>query len=111
MSTGAASCAACPLSFPPICDPGDAPEVIAGIFAGSIDQQVFLFIHQILAVELAHLEIRRQLNRIRGAGLLAIPTENAREKLIRKNSGYRRPCSSSVAWRAIQLTGQATAQR
>src|SRR5512141_2456272 len=58
-------------------DPGDTPEVIAGIFAGSIDEQVFLFIHQVRAVELAHFEIGRQLNRICGTGFLTVPAENA----------------------------------
>jgi hypothetical protein len=33
------------------------------------------------------------------------------EKFILKNSGYLLPFSSSVAWREIQSTGQAAAQR
>jgi hypothetical protein len=39
------------------------------------------------------------------------PQKMQREKLIRKNEGYRRPFSSSAAWREMQSTGQAAAQR
>ena len=70
-----------PLVLPTDLYSGDVPEVIAGIFARSIDEQVFLFIHQVLAVKLAHFKIGCQLNRIRGAGLLTIPAENAPRKI------------------------------
>src|SRR4029434_4151610 len=53
------------------------PEVIPRILAGTVDQQIFLFIHQILPVKLPHLEIRRKLDGISRAGLFAKTTEDA----------------------------------
>src|SRR5690606_40275545 len=41
----------------------DAVEVVVRVFPGAGDQQVFLLIHQVLALVFAHLEIRRQLDR------------------------------------------------
>ena len=60
---------------------GHAPIVVAGIFARPIDQQVLLFVHQVLAMILAHLEIRRQLDRIGGARFLAEAAENAAREI------------------------------
>jgi len=39
------------------------------------------------------------------------PQKMQREKLMRKNSGERRPYSSSLACRLMQSTGQAEAHR
>src|SRR5271166_1857882 len=58
-------------------DSGCAPEVIARILARPVDQQVVLFVNQVLAVKLAHLKVRRQLNGVRRAGFLAIAAKDA----------------------------------
>src|SRR5690606_12017828 len=48
----------------------NAVEVVVGILAGARDHQVFLLVHQVLALELGQLEVGRQLDRRGGAGLL-----------------------------------------
>jgi hypothetical protein len=48
-----------------------SPVVVPRMLAGSIDQQVFLFIDQVLTVKLAHLEIRGKLDGVGRAGLFA----------------------------------------
>ena len=58
-------------------DSGDAPEVVIGILARAVDQQVFLFIDQVLAIVLAHFEIGRQLDGVSGACLLAVAAIDA----------------------------------
>src|SRR5690606_35854686 len=51
--------------------PRDAVEAVVGILAGAADQEVLLFVHHVAAVVLAHLEIGRELDRVRGTRLLA----------------------------------------
>src|SRR5262249_51682022 len=58
-------------------DARDAPEVVVGVLARSIDQQVFLLVDEVLPMKVAHLEIRRELDRIRRAGFLAKPAKDA----------------------------------
>src|SRR5215467_7338671 len=58
-------------------DSSDVPEVITRILAWTIDEEVILFIHQVLTMELGHLKIGRQLDRIRGTSFLTEPTEDA----------------------------------
>jgi hypothetical protein len=71
------------LPFVPAADgnSGNAPEVVIGILSRAVDHQVGFLVHQILPFVLAHLGIRRQLNRIGGARLFAIATENAAGKI------------------------------
>ncbi len=57
------------------------PVVIARILAGAIDQQVLLFINQILPVKLPHLEIRSELNGVGGAGFFAETAKDAARKV------------------------------
>src|SRR5690349_4640643 len=56
---------------------GDAVEVVAGLLADAVDQQVFLLVHHVLAVVLGHLVVRRQLDRVGRAGFLAQPAVDA----------------------------------
>src|SRR5262245_26750906 len=72
-------------------DTSDVPEVIPGILARTIDEEVFLFIHQVLTMELGHLEIGRQLDRIRGAGFLTKPAENATREVDAEELGVASP--------------------
>src|SRR5215813_7571619 len=58
-------------------DSGYAPEVVSRILAGPIDQQVLLFVDQVLPVKFAHLEVRRQLDGVGRTGFLAIAAKNA----------------------------------
>src|SRR5271157_4198839 len=58
-------------------DSGCAPEVIARILARPVDQQVVLFVNQVLPVKLAHLKVRRQLDGVRRASLFAVATKDA----------------------------------
>src|SRR5208283_1195989 len=60
---------------------GYAPEVVSGMLSWPVDQQVVLFVNQILAVKFAHLEIRRQLDGIRRAGFLAIAAKDATREI------------------------------
>src|SRR5713226_5489284 len=55
----------------------DPVEVVAGILPGAVDQQVFFLVDQVLAVIFTHLKVRRQLDCVGRAGLLAVATENA----------------------------------
>src|SRR5690606_25592027 len=57
--------------------PGDAIEAVARILAGAADQEMLLLVDHVAAVVLAHLEIRRELDRVRGASLLAEPAVDA----------------------------------
>src|SRR5215467_10217885 len=65
------------LVFPSYLFAGDAQEVIAGVLAGSVNQQILFLIHEVLPVKLAHFEIRCKLNRVRRAGLFAKTAEDA----------------------------------
>ncbi|CAM5241104.1 hypothetical protein SSTU70S_00356 [Stutzerimonas stutzeri] len=56
---------------------GNAVEVVIRVLAGPGDQQVFLLVDQVLALVLAHLEIRSELDCGGRAGLLAQAAENA----------------------------------
>ena len=47
------------------------------VLAGTIDQQILFLVHQLLAIILAHLEVRRQLDGRRRAGFLAHATKDA----------------------------------
>src|SRR6266542_3991286 len=66
-----------PLILTPDLDSSHAPEVVTGILAGPVDQQVFLFIHEVFPVKFPHLEIGRKLDRVGRAGLFAETTEDA----------------------------------
>src|SRR5262245_10571886 len=66
-----------PLVFPADLDSGDAPEIVAGVLAGAVDQQILFFIDEVFAVKLAQLELADKLNRIRRAGLFAQPAGDA----------------------------------
>src|SRR5690606_23850763 len=55
----------------------NAVEVVVGILAGARDHQVFLLVHQVLALELGQLEVGRRLDRRGGAGLLTQAAEDA----------------------------------
>src|SRR5690606_4086085 len=57
--------------------PGDAIEAVARILARAADQEMLLLVDHVAAVVLAHLEIRRELDRVRGASLLAEPAVDA----------------------------------
>jgi hypothetical protein len=63
--------------FPPDFDSCDPPEVVAGILAGTVYQQILFLINQVLAVEFPHLEIRSELNGVSRTGLLAKTAINA----------------------------------
>src|SRR5262245_64796435 len=65
-----------PLILTPDLDSRDPPEIITGILAGAVDQQIFLFIHKVFPVKFPHLEIGRKLDRVSRAGLFAETTEN-----------------------------------
>src|SRR5262249_30859063 len=58
-------------------DSGDAPEVVSRMLAGPVDQQVVLFVDQVLPVKFAHLEVRRQLDSVGRAGFLAVTAKDA----------------------------------
>jgi hypothetical protein len=58
-------------------DSRDSPEVVAGILALAVDQQILFFINQVLPLKLPHLEIGCELNSVSRAGLFAITTEDA----------------------------------
>src|SRR5690606_12811785 len=49
----------------------DAVEAVAGILAGAADQKVLLLVHHVAAVVFAHLEIGRELDRVRRTRFLA----------------------------------------
>src|SRR5271154_6519333 len=55
----------------------DAIKIIARIFAGAVDQQVFFLIDEVRPLEFAHLEIRGELDGTGRAGFLAKAAENA----------------------------------
>src|SRR5262249_56173600 len=65
-----------PLILTPDLDSSHAPEVVTGVLAGAVDQQIFLFIHEVFPVEFPHLEIGRKLDRVGRAGFFAETTEN-----------------------------------
>src|SRR5262245_65692427 len=66
-----------PLILTPDLDSCHAPEVVTGVLAGAVDQQIFFFIHKVFPVKFPHLEIGRKLDRVGRAGLFAETTENA----------------------------------
>src|SRR5690348_7997415 len=60
---------------------GHTPEVVAGIFAGSIDKQILFFVDHILPLVLAHFEVGSKLDSVSWAGVLAISAEDAARKI------------------------------
>src|SRR3974390_2574137 len=62
-------------------DSGNAPEVISRILPWAIDQQIVLFVNQVLPVKLAHLEVRRQLDGVRRASLFAQTAEDTTREI------------------------------
>src|SRR5690348_12025949 len=70
-----------PLVLPSDLHSGDTPVVVAGILANAADQQVFLFINQVLPIVFGHLEIRSELNRVGRASLFAETAEDATRKI------------------------------
>src|SRR5579872_3528088 len=59
----------------------DSPKVISRVLPGAVDQQMLLFVDQARALVLGHFKIRRQLNRIRRASLLAEAAKDATRKV------------------------------
>src|SRR5262245_16517536 len=56
---------------------GNAPEIIARVFARTVDEKILLLVDHVLAVVFAHFQIRCELDGVRGAGLLAIAAKDA----------------------------------
>ena len=56
---------------------GHAVKVVVMVFARPADDEVFLFIDQVLPFVLAHFEISGELDRIGRAGFFAVSTEYA----------------------------------
>ena len=110
---------------------GNTIEVVVGVFAWARNQQVFLFIHQVLAFEFSQLKVRRQLNRRGWASLFAHATENAAREvnaeelgvpaailvlgLLQRDAAHRAGHGAEVAGDAtllaIRITGQHDAAR
>jgi hypothetical protein len=63
------------------CDSGYAPEVVIGILPRTFNLQISFLVYEILPFVLAHLEIRRQLNRVSGTRFFAIATEDTAGKI------------------------------
>src|ERR1041384_2846475 len=66
-----------PLALPSDGHPRDAPVVVAGVLAGARDEEVLLLVDHVLPDVLAHLHVRRELDGVGGAGILAEPAEDA----------------------------------
>jgi len=66
------------------------------IFPLSADQKIFFSVYKVSAVIFSHFKIRGKLNGIGRTCLFTETAEMHREKLMRKNSGYLLPCSSSA---------------
>jgi hypothetical protein len=62
-------------------------KVIVGILAGTVDQQILLFVDQVLPLVLAHLEIGSELDGIGGTRLLTKSTKDTPRKVDAKKSG------------------------
>ncbi len=58
-------------------DARDAVEIVFVVFPRPVDQKVFFFVDEVLPLPFAHLEIGRELDGVRRAGLLAEPAEDA----------------------------------
>src|SRR5258705_366028 len=58
-----------------------SPVVVPGMFPGAIDQQILLFIYQVVSMKLSHLEIRSKLDSVGGAGLFAQTAEDATREI------------------------------
>src|SRR6185437_10072340 len=65
-------------------DPGDTPEVVAGVLAHPVNQQVLLFVDHVVTPVLAHLGVGRELDGVGGAGILAEAAEDAAGKIDAK---------------------------
>src|SRR5690348_10095131 len=72
------------LVFPADLHPGHAPEVIARIFAGPVDQQILFLVDHVLSLVLAHLEVGSKLDSVSWAGVLAVSAEDATRKIDAK---------------------------
>src|ERR1700722_6529762 len=60
---------------------GYAVKAIIGIFSGSANQQILLFINHIMSLIFAHLEIRSELNGVGWTCFFTKPTKNAARKI------------------------------
>src|SRR5271165_6239156 len=69
------------LVLPADLNAGNTPEVIARVLARPVDKQVLFLVHQVLAVKLAHFEVRRQLDSVSGTGFFAVTTEYAAREI------------------------------
>src|SRR6185437_8425563 len=56
---------------------GNAPEIVAGIFAGAADQQILLLVDEAGTLVLAHLEIGDELDRVGRTRLFAPAAKDA----------------------------------
>jgi hypothetical protein len=65
--------------------------MVAGILSRSAYQHVLLLVHKILPIELAHLEIGRQLDGVGRAGLLAESAKDAAGEIDAEESGVAPP--------------------
>src|SRR5690606_35913 len=65
--------------------------IISVVFPFAVDQQILLFINQVLAVVFSHFVVRDQLDCVGGAGLLAISTINASGKIYAEERGIASP--------------------
>src|SRR5690606_3332234 len=70
---------------------GDVVEAVTGILARSADQEMLLLVDHVASVVLAHLEVRRQLDRVRRAGLLAEPAIDAAREVDAEPFGIPPP--------------------
>jgi hypothetical protein len=79
------------LVLSPDCDACNTPEVVIGILSRSVDQQIFLLVNEILPFILAHLKIRRELDGVGRARLLAVAAEDTARKVDAKEVGVATP--------------------
>src|SRR5207302_10333158 len=63
------------------------PEVVIGIFSGTVNHQVRFLVYEIVSFVLAHLEIRRELYRVCGARFFAIATKDTAGKIDAEELG------------------------
>src|SRR5580698_5184402 len=56
---------------------GNSPVVITWMLAGTINQQILLFVDEVLAMKFPHLKIRRKLDGVGRTRLFAITAEDA----------------------------------
>src|SRR5690625_685795 len=105
---------------------GHTVEVVSRALAHTGNQQIIFFVHHVLAIVLAHFEIRCQLDRVGGAGVLAEATIDAAREVDAKSlrvpaagfvlgldyadavdrAGHRAKITGHAAFGAIRIPGQ-----